>query len=439
MHATLAERLTEDRIEFDELHRRYRPLLSLVDVLIGVVPNCDRYLEIWPPGFRTYNLMVPNFLNLPASLLGAGAPKDVVGLAMYASSRAASCAYCSAHTCSFALRRGSSDDALTGVSRTPGERAAVAVAESLSTVPHGYTPGLGHALREHFSADDAEWIVMGVAMMGFLNKFMDAVGVELEPEAIDDVAALIGPTGWAIGQHGWADGPRHGGANGVPSDGDGAAGPPVDSLATLLRVFRAAPGALRLDRRWMRDVPKEAKRVRRFVADTSGYDEPLLERLRHARPRRALAAMLRDNLDPGQSELGIGTKALVGLSFATFVGNDHLAERNAALASAHGVDPAAIRAAIESSGAAGSGASTELDDATTAAIALARAMAPSPAAVDRAEIERACTSLSSAEIVELAVWVSLCQLLHRLAVYFEIDRVEKPAPRHVGEERPEPA
>jgi len=40
----------------------------------GMVPNCDPYLEIWPPAFRTYNLMVPNLLNLPAPVLGVGGP-----------------------------------------------------------------------------------------------------------------------------------------------------------------------------------------------------------------------------------------------------------------------------------------------------------------------------------------------------------------------------
>ena len=59
MNATPAERPVEDRVGFDEPCRRYRPVLSLVDVLIGVVPNGDRYPETWPPGFRTCNLMGP--------------------------------------------------------------------------------------------------------------------------------------------------------------------------------------------------------------------------------------------------------------------------------------------------------------------------------------------------------------------------------------------
>src|SRR5262249_868384 len=151
----------------------YGPLLQLVKKLIGVVPICDRYLEIWPPAFRSYNVMVPNFLNMPFLLWGIGAPRDVVGLAMYVSSRTAGCPYCAAHTCEFALRRGASAEKVAHALAdddarfTPAERAALAVARSLSRVPSDITPAERAELRRHFSAAHAEAIVLGIAMMGF--------------------------------------------------------------------------------------------------------------------------------------------------------------------------------------------------------------------------------------------------------------------------------
>lgn len=109
--ASLAPLLWESRVGWDVLDDRYGALLRLVDTVLGVVPNCDRYLEIWPPAFRTYNILVPNLLNLPVPVLGVGGPPaGVVGLAMYVASRVAGCPYCSAHSCSFALRRGASPD-----------------------------------------------------------------------------------------------------------------------------------------------------------------------------------------------------------------------------------------------------------------------------------------------------------------------------------------
>src|SRR6185295_9697501 len=89
----LVELLEHDAVPLDALQARYGSLLELVRRLLGVVPNCDPYLEIWPPAFRTYNVMVPNLLNLPLMVWGLGAPRATVGLAMYVSSRTAGCPY----------------------------------------------------------------------------------------------------------------------------------------------------------------------------------------------------------------------------------------------------------------------------------------------------------------------------------------------------------
>ena len=416
MPATLAETLVDHRVEFEELHRRYGPVLNMVDVLIGVVPNCDPYLEIWQPGFRTYNLMVPNFLNLPVMLVGRGAPKDLVGLSMYVSSRAADCMYCSAHTCSFALRRGSSADAVTGRARTDAEAATVAAAEGLSFMPHAWDPKLRDALVAELGAADADWVAMGAAMMGFLNKFMDALGVELEPEAVGDVSDLIGDTGWSVGQHNWDD------PDLAASRGDGEV--PTDSLGTYLKVGRNARGAIKLDKLWTSPVPKQAADIRAHVAGL-GLDEPLLTAMMHDKPRRALGAMLHHNLDPDQSEIGIGTKALVGMVFAGHAANQALMERSRALAANHGIDDTVIEAVARwaSDLAAGPTAGTDdlgvaVDDTTAAALTVARATAPSPAAVGDSTIEAATASLTPAQRVEVVVWVSVCQLLHRLDLWY---------------------
>ena len=57
----LVSLLEKEAVPLMTLRARYGALLGLVDALLGVVPNCDSYLEIWPLAFRTYNVMVPNF------------------------------------------------------------------------------------------------------------------------------------------------------------------------------------------------------------------------------------------------------------------------------------------------------------------------------------------------------------------------------------------
>jgi hypothetical protein len=205
---TLVPLLREEMVPWDTLERRYGPLLELVSLLLGVVPNCDRYLEIWPPAFRTYNIMVPNFLNLPVPIFGVGgAPGDVIGMGMYVSSRVAECPYCTAHSCSFALRRGASPEKMAqalvaaGASFTRGERATVAVARSLARIPCELTRAERDELVGVFGPARAEWIVLGVVMMGFLNKFMNAIGVELEQPVIAETSTTLGDD-WSPGAAG---------------------------------------------------------------------------------------------------------------------------------------------------------------------------------------------------------------------------------------------
>src|SRR3712207_1438064 len=174
--AALVALLHDDMVSWEVLERRYGPVLELVRVLLGVVPNCDRYLEIWPPAFRAYNVMVPNLLNLPAPIFGVGgAPGDVVGLGMYVASRVAECPYCTAHACSFAMRRGASSETIAQAlvadrgTFTRGELATVAVARALARVPSELTRAEREELVGVHGAKTAEWIVLAVVMMGFLN------------------------------------------------------------------------------------------------------------------------------------------------------------------------------------------------------------------------------------------------------------------------------
>src|SRR6476620_9291591 len=200
MIKTLSDGLQSAAVDFVTLHKQYNPVLALVKELIGIIPNCDPILETWPPGFRSYNLLVPNLFNLPQLLFGNKSFKASVGLAMYAASKTAACAYCTAHACSFALRRGANSDAIKGT-RTPKERAVVTLAEGLSRIPADLTIDEVRVVKQYFSDQQVEWLVLAVSMMGFLNKFMNAMGIELEQDAINDTAALLSKTEWTPGIH----------------------------------------------------------------------------------------------------------------------------------------------------------------------------------------------------------------------------------------------
>ena len=414
---TLVPLLAEHMVPWETLHKRYGPLLELVRTLVGVFPNCDRYLEIWEPAFRTYNIMVPNFLNLPFSVFGVGgAPAGIVGLGMYVASRTAECPYCSAHSCSFALRRGASAEtvaqAIVGgtASFTPGELATVAVARSLARIPCELTYSERDELTRCFGRSKAEWIVLGVVMMGFLNKFMDTVGVELESETVAEVSTTI-DKGWSPGKAGRALDPA---ARRTPP-------PPADTLRTKLRIVPFMPTALRLDRLWLRGVPGAWPAVGAFLRKRTGHDFPVLSRIRHARVVRSVAAMLRENLDQATTVVGLDVKVLAGVVFTEIVADSALAADVRALAPKNGVTEAQLDEArrFAKAGDALPAGLLGRYPKMRAALVLARAASPSPAAID-ASVVGACREggLSAPAIIELVTWISVLQMLHRLSSYF---------------------
>jgi len=311
MTKTLSESLKPASVNWKTLHTNYNPLLNLVRELIGIIPNCDPTLEIWQPGFRTYNLLVPNMFNLPNTLFGSKSFKASMGLAMYASSKAA-CAYCTAHACSFALRRGARTEAIAG-SRTEKEQAVITLAEKLAHIPSSLTLADVEAVKKHFSQSETEWLVYSISMMGFLNKFMNAVGVELEQEAINDTAELLSKTGWNPGIHA---------GNGWRVTKPGL--PRQDNLLTYLRVIRHAPGAVLWEKKWTKGVPSQYHEAADFLKRQTGWSFPILKPVKEARVVRILTTVLRDNLDTELTTTGLKIKMYAGYIFSILAENDTL-------------------------------------------------------------------------------------------------------------------
>lgn len=401
--------LENDAVPMHTLQQRYAALLELVRILIGVVPNCDRYLEIWPPAFRTYNLLVPNFLNLPFSIFGiGGATKELVGLGMYVASRTAECPYCSAHTCSFALRRGAdprtlAQSLLGGNDFSDKELATIAIARSLSQIPCDLSADEFNAIQRNFTDVEAEWIVLGIAMMGFLNKFMDAIGVQLE-------SSTVAETRKTMGEH-WTPGKA-----GRDLDRDTVtAMPSSDNLRTRMSAIKYAPSALMLDMKWQKGVPSRWPDVGEFLRHVSGYDFPMLSMLKNKRAARAIAAVLRENLDAEQSVVGIDIKIKSGVIFSSIVNNHDLEHMICNLGTTAALNVSEI-ASLKSFANNDIELPGNRSQSETVLLTLARAASPSPAEIS-ASVVRNCddANLTSAGIVELITWLSVLQMLHRLS------------------------
>jgi hypothetical protein len=269
----------------------------------------------------------------------------------------------------------------------------IALARALSMVPSDGVVAERAELERHFSKAHAEWLVVGIAMMGFLNKFMDAIGVELEETTVDEVAAVMAPSGWTVGKHG-----KHvARADAEP--------PQPDTLGAKLGVLPYIPAALSFDKQWTRGVPARAAPARAYLRTRTGHDFPILERLHHGRAIRAITTMLCDNLDPSTTVVGLETKIRQGAIYARIAADPTLAQDVQALAKHHGV-------------------ALDREGPSSVALSLARAVATSPAVVNDALVEE-CRALKPAEIVESVVWLSVLQMLHRITLFYGSPSLER--------------
>jgi len=299
MLTTLSSQLASSEADSSDLQHKYGPMLAIVEKLIGNIPNAGPNLEIWETGFRTYNLLVPNLLNLPQSLFGSKSAKKLIGLATYTSSRAAECPYCSAHTCSFALRRGVAPETIVG-QRTEQETAVINFAEALSRVPSDISQAHYDALVAQCSELEAEQVAMGVVLTGFLNKYMDAMGIELEQKAIDDTANLMKQTGWTAGKH----------LEGTALPSPHATLPQTDNLLTYLRIIRHAPGAIRLEKSWTKNVPNTYEKAALYLKKHTGHSFPILAKIKRKRVIKTFTTVLQASFLRQLSKTNTSSKKL---------------------------------------------------------------------------------------------------------------------------------
>lgn len=401
MVRSIASTLAQNLVGNAEIERKYGAMVTILKEILGVVPNSFSYMELWPPMGKNFTALFSNFLNMPWMMMGLSAPQDVIGLVIYATSNASKCDYCMAHCCAFALRRGTSVETITmQSSRTPAQEAAVVMAESLVSIPSTYSEIVKKDLVEHYGEANAEWLVMAAVFMGFLNKFMDCTGVELEPLCRSEVLEVLAPTTWVDR---WDTGKQL----------ETPVAPRSDSIWTLLRILPAVLSIMNTEIALMRGIPSSADEGRIYLQEHTHWDEPVISHMQHNSARRAHILVLRDSLDVELSELGIADKALAGVAFAATIHNDALRARCAALAVYYGVENDIIETVAD-------GGVHGLDDTRKSAVNLGRSFASSPPITDSDDVHDAANALSSKQLVEMVSWVALLQLVHRLTVWYEL-------------------
>lgn len=130
-------------------------------------------------------------------------------LIAYLSSMTTGCRYCEAHAIRAAERYGAKVDKMEHIWEykthpifTDGERAAFDLAIAASRVPNEVSDKISENMRKYW--DDGEIVeIMGViALFGYLNRWNDSMGTQLENPAKESAEKYLSNEGeWEIGKH----------------------------------------------------------------------------------------------------------------------------------------------------------------------------------------------------------------------------------------------
>jgi len=126
----------------------------------------------------------------------------------YVSSYTAGCMYCQAHTIRAAERYGAEQDKLNNIweyrthpAFNDAEIAAFDFAIAASSVPNAVTDEAAENLRKYWDEGEIVEILGVISLFGFLNRWNDSMGTELESAALQSGNTYLEKKGWSAGKH----------------------------------------------------------------------------------------------------------------------------------------------------------------------------------------------------------------------------------------------
>ena len=178
-------------------------LVAFYNETLGFCPNSVMTMHHRP-------IIATSFIEMNKAVMEnkgrvTSALKRLIG---YISSYTAGCNYCQAHTIRAAERYSATEDQLqniwdykTHASFSDPERAALDFAFAASVIPNAVNDEIANALRKHWDEGEIVEILGVVALFGFLNRWNDSMGTQMETGAIESGNKFLKEKGWSVGKH----------------------------------------------------------------------------------------------------------------------------------------------------------------------------------------------------------------------------------------------
>lgn len=187
----------------DQEDKNFLELIQFFNETLGFCPNSVKTMYHRPAiayAFIELNKAVMENRGRVTSAL-----KRLIG---YVSSNVAGCRYCQAHTIRAAERYGAEAEKLENIwefrthsAFSEPERAALEFALASSTIPNGVDDHIAENLRQYWNEGEIVEILGVIALFGYLNRWNDSMGTELEKDATESGEKLLKQSGWTPGKH----------------------------------------------------------------------------------------------------------------------------------------------------------------------------------------------------------------------------------------------
>lgn len=178
-------------------------LIKFYNETLGFCPNSVKTMHIRPKiasAFIELNKAVMENKGRVTSAL-----KRLIG---FISSFNAGCNYCQAHTIRAAERYDAQQEQLENVwdykthsSFSAAERAALDLAVAATAIPNAVNDDLAENMRKYWNDGEIVEIMGVIALFGFLNRWNDSIGTEIEQDAQESGIKHLSKRGWTTGKH----------------------------------------------------------------------------------------------------------------------------------------------------------------------------------------------------------------------------------------------
>lgn len=178
-------------------------LIEFFNETLGFCPNSVKTMHLRPK--IAYAFIELNKAVMENHGKVTSAFKRLIG---FISSNAAGCRYCQAHTIRAAERYGAGKEQMdniwdyqTHVSFSLAERAALDFALAASIIPNSVDDKIAENLRTYWNDGEVVEILGVVSLFGYLNRWNDSMGTEMEEGAIESGEKHLSTKGWNTGKH----------------------------------------------------------------------------------------------------------------------------------------------------------------------------------------------------------------------------------------------